>query len=425
TELVSSVMVELGYTQAVDIKLVADSQDNRKGHYGEDNNIYLNDTNLNNTKDLATTLGHETSHAIDNQDPSIDTNPQNNTSKADNEIYAQNYGDDFSDYVEFASENYGDGNLADTNNNNLGNTPAERQRNQKLINNNNQDYAGIDKSKGEDATAFSDVHDNQVRETEIIDFAILAQELEAQGKLEDAQETREEVERLKEQVAEFKEAYGQDFDEQIKNLAVEYEQIADGNTEAYFTLLTLAEGTVLLNGVKALVAKVGGAEALKIIAKETAMSIKDAGAFVNDLVRGRGFGNVRSPITNLNSKKTKVAKNIDKKKSIAPSKRNSDTIVLGKTKNPNYADVAKENNYRNFEIPKKVWNSKEMTKLKKWEANKKFLDRAIAKNNKIKLSHNPKNPNINTGYFKKEIDYLKSKGFKLSVDGKSMIPPSK
>jgi hypothetical protein len=36
----------------------------------------------------------------------------------------------------------------------------------------------------EDATAFSDVHDNQVRETEIIDFAILAQELEAQGKLQ-------------------------------------------------------------------------------------------------------------------------------------------------------------------------------------------------------------------------------------------------
>ncbi|VVM18795.1 hypothetical protein BSPWISOXPB_10037 [uncultured Gammaproteobacteria bacterium] len=138
------------------------------------------------------------------------------------------------------------------------------------------------------------MHDNQVRETEIIDFAILAQELEAQGKLEDAQETREEVERLKEQVAEFKEAYGQDFDEQIKNLAVEYEQTTDGNAEAYFTLLTLAEGAVLLNGVKALVAKVGGTEALKIIAKETAMSIKDAGAFVNDLVRGRGFGNVRA-----------------------------------------------------------------------------------------------------------------------------------
>jgi hypothetical protein len=58
-----------------------------------------------------------------------------------------------------------------------------------------------------------------------------------------------------------------------KNLAVEYEQTTDGNTEAYFTLLTLAEGTVLLNGVKALVAKVGGTEALKIIAKETALLV--------------------------------------------------------------------------------------------------------------------------------------------------------
>jgi hypothetical protein len=50
----------------------------------------------------------------------------------------------FSDYVEFASENYGDGSLADTNNNNLGNTPAEIQRNTNLISNNNQDYARID-----------------------------------------------------------------------------------------------------------------------------------------------------------------------------------------------------------------------------------------------------------------------------------------
>jgi hypothetical protein len=40
--------------------------------------------------------------------------------------------------------------LADSNNKNLGNTPAEIQRNQKLVNSNNQDYAKIDKSKGED-----------------------------------------------------------------------------------------------------------------------------------------------------------------------------------------------------------------------------------------------------------------------------------
>jgi hypothetical protein len=39
-----------------------------------------------------------------------------------------------SSHVEFASENYGDGNLADSNNKNLGNTPAEIQRNQTLVN---------------------------------------------------------------------------------------------------------------------------------------------------------------------------------------------------------------------------------------------------------------------------------------------------
>ena len=60
-------MVELGYTQAVNVKLVEKANDNRAGHYGEDNNIYLNDTNINNTKDLTTTIGHETSHDAANQ----------------------------------------------------------------------------------------------------------------------------------------------------------------------------------------------------------------------------------------------------------------------------------------------------------------------------------------------------------------------
>jgi hypothetical protein len=50
--------------------------------------------------------------AQDQQDPDPDintsasasTNPQNDASKTDNEIYADNYGDDFGDYVEFASK---------------------------------------------------------------------------------------------------------------------------------------------------------------------------------------------------------------------------------------------------------------------------------------------------------------------------------
>ncbi|VVH56187.1 hypothetical protein BAZOLSSOX_2688, partial [uncultured Gammaproteobacteria bacterium] len=119
--------------------------------------------------DLATTIGHETSHAMDDQDQqdpnpdintsaSTSTNPQNDASKTDNEIYADNYGDDFGDYVEFASKNYGDGNLANTNNRNLGNTPAETQRNTKLVERNNQDYVRIDKSKGEDFCSGTDCY---------------------------------------------------------------------------------------------------------------------------------------------------------------------------------------------------------------------------------------------------------------------------
>ncbi len=80
---------------------------------------------------------------MDHYNPSINTNPQNNASKTDNEIYADNYGDDFGDYVEFASENYGDGNLASTNNH-TGNDHSQ------ILKENNQKYARIDKSKGED-----------------------------------------------------------------------------------------------------------------------------------------------------------------------------------------------------------------------------------------------------------------------------------
>ena len=89
----------------MNVKLVEKTNDNRAGHYGEDNNIYLNDAKINNTKDLATTIGHETSHAMDDQDintstsVSASTNQQNDASKTDNEIYADNYGDDFGDFI--------------------------------------------------------------------------------------------------------------------------------------------------------------------------------------------------------------------------------------------------------------------------------------------------------------------------------------
>jgi hypothetical protein len=93
---------------------------------------------------------------------------------------------------------------------------------------------------------------------------------------------------------------------------------------------------VLLNGVKALVAKVGGTEALKIIAKETAMSIKDAGVFVNDLVRGRGFGNVRASsktTTSINKVKqidrwSRTPKSIQDRLALEAAKKGEGTQII-------------------------------------------------------------------------------------------------
>jgi hypothetical protein len=179
---------------------------------------------------------------------------------------------------------------------------------------------------------------------------------------------------------------------------VEYEQIADGNTEAYFTLLTLAEGTVLLNGVKALVAKVGGAEALKIIAKETAMSIKDAGAFVNDLVRGRGFGNVRA-IGRLKVNKLAEA-NIT----------NSGKTVLGKhIEGGGYIKKAQDTGSSYFDNGNK-WDK--LSPKQRWNANKHFLDKISAKGDEINLS-TPKGKIIKGKYLDKEINYLiNQKGYR-------------
>ncbi|VVM19106.1 hypothetical protein BSPWISOXPB_11154 [uncultured Gammaproteobacteria bacterium] len=96
---------------------------------------------------------------------------------------------------------------------------------------------------------------------------------------------------------------------------MEYEQIADGNTEAYFTL-TLAEGTVLLNGVKALVAKVVEQKRLNHC-QRNGDEYQRCWGFVNDLVR-RGLvmldnykSNSKKVIANSNPKTPVVAEEND------------------------------------------------------------------------------------------------------------------
>jgi len=90
--------------------------------------------------------------------------------------------------------------------------------------------------------------------------------------------------------------------------------------------------------------------------------------------------------------------------------------VLGKT--GSYEKLASDLGANRFSIPTEIW--KKMSEAERWTANQKFLDRMIARGDEIILSNRVTNINDFTGYFRKELDYLISCGFKLSADGLRM-----
>lgn len=96
---------------------------------------------------------------------------------------------------------------------------------------------------------------------------------------------------------------------------------------------------------------------------------------------------------------------------------NEGIIVLGKY--PEYVNLASKMKAKIFSIPVDVWNK--MTKAEQWAANTKFLDRAIARGDKILLSNRLTSISEATGYFKKELQYLSDRGYRLAKDGLSMI----
>jgi RHS repeat-associated protein len=91
--------------------------------------------------------------------------------------------------------------------------------------------------------------------------------------------------------------------------------------------------------------------------------------------------------------------------------------VLGKF--PEYVGVADELGAYRFNIPTDIWQR--MTPAEQWAANVKFLDGVIARGYKIVLSNPVKDISKVTGTFRKELDYLIQRGFRLSDDGTSMI----
>jgi hypothetical protein len=93
-------------------------------------------------------------------------------------------------------------------------------------------------------------------------------------------------------------------------------------------------------------------------------------------------------------------------------------IVLGRY--PAYIDTANELAAKRFSVPEDIW--KKMSDAEKWTANQKFLDRAIEKGNEIILASPVSEAEAGT-FFRKEIDYLISQGYRFAEDGSKMIRP--
>jgi RHS repeat-associated protein len=94
--------------------------------------------------------------------------------------------------------------------------------------------------------------------------------------------------------------------------------------------------------------------------------------------------------------------------------------VLGKF--PDYLKLGEKLNAKTFNIPTDVWNK--MSKAEQWAANQKFLDRAIARGDVFVLSNPVTDINSVTGALRRELDYLFSKGYKLSDDGTRLVKPA-
>lgn len=103
---------------------------------------------------------------------------------------------------------------------------------------------------------------------------------------------------------------------------------------------------------------------------------------------------------------------------VAPAKRDNGDTVLGHY--PEYVDLSNSMNARRFEIPETAWNN--MTESQRWTANAKFLDRTISRGDSITLATgiNDVRPG---SYYEREINYMISKGYRVSADGFRLLPP--
>jgi RHS repeat-associated protein len=100
----------------------------------------------------------------------------------------------------------------------------------------------------------------------------------------------------------------------------------------------------------------------------------------------------------------------------AGSSAATDAISLGHF--PGYLQHAAENGNRAFDVPPHIWDA--MSPEEQWAANQKFLDRAIERGSTIQLA----TPLLRQdSSYARELQYLTSKGYTISPNGTTMLPP--
>lgn len=96
-------------------------------------------------------------------------------------------------------------------------------------------------------------------------------------------------------------------------------------------------------------------------------------------------------------------------------------IVLGRF--PAYKELASKINAKYFQVSPELWSFLErLPGDLNWVLNKRFLDAGVKAGAKFRLA-SPLSEAVAPSYYKKEIEYLASKGYHVSKDGKWMLPP--
>jgi len=108
----------------------------------------------------------------------------------------------------------------------------------------------------------------------------------------------------------------------------------------------------------------------------------------------------------------------DVAKGVTPAKRASNQTVLGSY--PDYVRVSDNLGARRFEIPTEVWSR--MSPAERWGANQRFLDRMIRRGDEVILSNSAHQAQPGTSFYR-EVQYLRSQGYRVSDDGMRMLPP--